>query len=217
MGNLRSVQKALSHVGDDAQISADPTAAREATRLVLPGVGSFGDGMQRLNDTGLGAAVRDFAATGRPLLGICLGMQLLMTSSTEHTTRDQTSVPGLDLIGGHVTRFTEDQGRDENGQPRPHRKVPHMGWNAIAPRDDRALFADTARRAPDQRYVYFVHGYFCTPDDETDVAATCTYGVGPAPTFCAAVQRDNVMATQFHPEKSQEVGLEMLRAFVALT
>ncbi|MBI5655502.1 MAG: imidazole glycerol phosphate synthase subunit HisH [Geobacter sp.] len=195
MGNLRSVQKGFEKVGFDAVVTADPKVVLEAEKVVLPGVGAFRDCMRNLEQGGFVEPILKVIREGRPFLGICVGMQLLLTDSVEFGLYQ-----GLNVIPGHVLRFPD--GMEENGEKL---KVPHMGWNQLAIR----------RRAPifngieDGTNVYFVHSYYEMPDDETAVAATATYGVE----FCAAIWKDNVMATQFHPEKSQEVGLRMLKNF----
>lgn len=200
MGNLRSVQKAIERVGGSATILTDAAQARGVDRLLLPGVGAFTDGMRYLRDGGWPDAIRDFLATGRPMLGICLGMQLVFDRSEEDTPNQ-----GLGLLPGQVVRFREDQGPD-----RPRLKVPHMGWNHLDWTADDPLVAGlTPGRATS---VYFVHGYFTRPDDASVTLATAEYG-GP---FTAIVRRDNLWATQFHPEKSQQVGLRMLANFVSL-
>jgi len=200
MGNLRSVQKALERVGADAQVVATPDDAARCDRLFLPGVGAFGDGMQHLRAAGLDQAVRDFLATGKPVMGICLGMQLLFDSSEEGADDKASPVAGLGILPGSVQRFSEDQGPN-----RPRLKVPHMGWNAIDFAPDEPLFSGLT---PGE-HVYFVHAYYCRPTDDAVTAATTGYGQP----FCAAVRRDNLWATQFHPEKSQHVGLRILQNF----
>jgi len=200
MGNLRSVQKALQRLGGEAVIVRDPEAVRNAERLILPGVGAFTDGMDQLRQAGLDAAIHDYVATGRPMLGICLGMQLLFDASEEDAPNE-----GLGLVKGRVVRFHEDR-----GEAKPRLKVPHMGWNQIDPsvKPGNPLFEGVN---PGD-HVYFVHGYYCVPDDPTVVAATCDYGQP----FCASVWRDNLFAMQFHPEKSQAVGLKILENFLAI-
>ena len=188
MGNLRSVQKAFEFLGEQAVITDDAQTIARAGHVVLAGVGAFGDAMQRLRDTGLDRAVLDAAGAGKPLLGICLGMQLMFESSEENGVHT-----GLGLFPGAVTRFANIPGL----------KVPHMGWNTL---DTRACTLFGADEHPD---VYFVHSYCVADVDDSFTAATCTYGQ----TFTAAVCRGNVMATQFHPEKSGAAGLEMLRRF----
>ncbi|MEM1027125.1 MAG: imidazole glycerol phosphate synthase subunit HisH [Planctomycetota bacterium] len=202
MGNLRSVQKAFEQLGGTrAVVVDDPHEVVGCEKLILPGVGNFADGMEHLSDRGFVEPVKAFIASGRPLLGICMGMQLLLDSSTEDAEIDP--VAGLGAVPGTVLRFEEDQ-----GPGRPRLKVPHMGWNRLEPRDDSPLFAGLE----DEAYVYFVHGYYCVPQDAAVVAATADYG---SP-FCAALHQDNVWATQFHPEKSQRVGLQILQNFAAL-
>lgn len=190
MANLRSVQKAFEAVGTPAVITADPQVIRSADRLVLPGVGAFEDAIARLRETHLDEVIHGFIDSGRPFLGICLGLQMLFTESHENGTH-----AGLNRFAGSVVRFPN----------RPGHPVPHMGWNAIRPQGDCPLF----RGLPPDPAVYFVHGYYANPTDQTLVAATADY---PDP-FCAAIQRDNLVATQFHPEKSQRVGLAMLKNF----
>ena len=191
MGNLRSVQKALESLGQTAVITDDPATLESATHVILPGVGAFGDAMARLEETGLDRVIKRLAAQDKPLLGICLGMQLLFESSTEGGYH-----AGLGLIPSKIVRFPADMGL----------KVPHMGWNNLAPRAGSVLF----KNAGDAPYVYFVHSYYAAEVSEAWTAATCTYGV----TFTAAVQRGNVFGTQYHPEKSSAAGLQMLRNFI---
>lgn len=190
MGNLRSVQKAFEYLGEKAVITDDPAQITAASHVVLPGVGAFCDAMQRLRDTGLDRSVMEAAAAGKPLLGICLGMQMMFEHSEENGFYD-----GLGLFPGTITRF-EDVGL----------KIPHMGWNTL---DTRACPLFDADEHP---CVYFVHSYCMADVDDSFTAATCTYGQ----TFTAAVCRGNVMATQFHPEKSGAAGLAMLRRFAAM-
>lgn len=194
MANLRSVQKAFERVGFAADVSADPARIADAERLVLPGVGAFQDAAARLRDTGLADTIAGHIHSGRPFLGICLGLQLLFTRSSEDGCH-----PGLDLYAGDVVRFPD----------RPGLKVPHMGWNPLRlTRPDCPLFAGL----PPDAAVYFVHSYYPVPADGGLVAAVADY---PDP-FCAAVWKDNVYATQFHPEKSQAVGLAILKNFATL-
>lgn len=213
VGNLRSVQKALEWAGARVRILRDPGEAGEVDKLILPGVGAFADGMAMLDRRGWSPVIRAWANAGgegstaaagggRPVLGICLGMQLLFEGSQEDAPAPGALVPGLGVLGGKVVRFREDQ----PGGPRL--KVPHMGWNTLRwDRDDpllRGLDQDAA--------VYFVHSYHCQPADAAVVSARCDYG-NP---FCATLWRGNVWATQFHPEKSQHAGLKILRNFAAL-
>jgi glutamine amidotransferase len=194
MANLRSVQKAFEAVGSDAEVTAVPARVGDAARLVLPGVGAFQDAVARLRETGLDGVILNHIKDGRPFLGICLGYQMLFTRSHEDGLH-----PGLDLYHGDVVRFPEVKGL----------KVPHMGWNALRVlRPDCPLFAGL----PPDPAVYFVHSYYPAPTDPNLVAAEADY---PTP-FSAAIWRHNVFATQFHPEKSQRVGLTMLRNFAGL-
>ena len=195
MGNLRSVEKAFEHVGAEARVVADPTEVEASDRLVLPGVGAFADAMAHLRERGLVEAVHKFVASSRPFLGICLGMQLLFDVSEEDGEHE-----GLGVLPGRVVRFRPTDRA---------MKVPHMGWNALQWEADRSppLFAGLA---PGD-CVYFVHSYYPQPDDASVVAATADYGGR----FCSVVHRQNVWATQFHPEKSQRVGLRMLANFAA--
>ena len=186
MGNLRSVQKAFEYLGFEAQITGDPAAVARAERVVLPGVGAFCDAMAQLRAAGMDRAVLDAARAGKPLLGICLGMQMMFEWSEENGHYE-----GLGLFSGGITRLAA-----------PGLKVPHMGWNTLHTR------ACPLFDAGEDPCVYFVHSY-CAAQVNDDTAATCDYGQ----TFTAAVCRGNVMATQFHPEKSGEAGLRMLRRF----
>ena len=208
MGNLRSVQKALERIGCRAEISDYPEVAARADRLIVPGVGAFGDAMTALRERGLIEAIRETIARGRPLLGICLGLQVLFEESEEVAEAPvdvaalgRAPLPkGLGVLAGRVVRFSPslaDRGL----------KVPHMGWNRAEPAAGCPLFDGMGREAP---YFYFAHSYYAAPQDESVVAARTDYG-GP---FASAVARDNVFATQFHPEKSQAAGLALLENFV---
>jgi glutamine amidotransferase len=202
MGNLRSVQKAFQHEGADASILASPADAKHIDRLVLPGVGAFADGMAQLRERGWIDAIGAHIASGRPFLGICLGMQLLFTGSEEDAPSDRQLVPGLGVFQGSVRLFRPDPGQ--------RLTVPHMGWNTLSWRRDDALLAGIEQGSA----VYFVHSYFVQAEDASVVTATCEYPAGRP--FTATVWRDNVWATQFHPEKSQHVGLRMLANFARL-
>lgn len=193
MANLRSVQKAFERLGHAAQIISTPEQVQSADRLVVPGVGAFRDAIALLNQTGLAGAIREHAQRGRPLLGICLGLQLLMDVGYEDGTHK-----GLGIIPGECIRFTVDQAP-------LHLKVPHMGWNALQFAKPSPLFSGLAPGS----YVYFVHSYHVVPRDKDVIAATADYG-GP---FVAAIAKDNILATQFHPEKSQDVGAMIFRNF----
>jgi imidazole glycerol-phosphate synthase subunit HisH len=193
MGNLRSVEKALARVGADVRIVSDRKSVLAADAVVLPGVGAFGDCMANLEKIGLVEAIREFIGTKRPFLGICLGFQALFESSEE-----APGVKGFGLFPGTVPRFAV------NGL-----KVPHMGWNELRIREGNCpLLKDVA----DNRYVYFVHSYYCKPKSASVICGTTQYGIE----FCSMLWADNVFATQFHPEKSQAVGLKMLENFVRL-
>jgi glutamine amidotransferase len=195
MGNLRSVQKGFEKVGCNAEVTSDPRVVERADRLVLPGVGAFRDCMDNLREGGFIEPIRNHIAAGRPFLGICLGLQLLFTESEEFGRHR-----GLDIIPGRVCRFPDDLqvGGDKL-------KVPHMGWNQIDIRRPAPIFRGLASGES----VYFVHSYYVDPQDPDVVASTTDYGM----TFCSSIWRDNVMATQFHPEKSQRVGLKILENF----
>ena len=198
MGNLRSVQKALEHVGAQADIVETPEAIARADKVVLPGVGAFRDAAAQLRKQGLIEPVLEAIGSGRPFLGICLGLQLLFDVSYEDG--EQT---GLGVFGGAVRRFAFNGQRDG-----PRLKVPHMGWNQIEWTEPCRLLEGV----PQDAYFYFVHSYYVDPTDADLARARCDYG---SP-FTAMVWRDNVFATQFHPEKSQQTGLKMLHNFVAL-
>ena len=193
MGNIRSVQKAIEAVGSSAEVTSDPDRVRRASRVVLPGVGAFADAMAELSQSGLGEAFREAVLAGTPCLGVCLGLQLLFDTSLEDGKH-----AGLGLLPGRVVRFA----------PRPGLKIPHMGWNTLRIRKPCPLFKDL----PEEPSVYFVHSYHAETGDPAIVAAEADY---PEP-FPAVVWRENLMACQFHPEKSQQVGLAMYRNFVAL-
>ncbi len=190
--NMRSAQKALAYVGARVQITDDPEVVLRADKLVLPGVGAFGSGMAALRQRGLDEAICAAALRGAPLLGICLGMQFLFDASEEMGEHD-----GLGLINGRVLRF-----------PNNGLKVPHMGWNQIMPDRPHPLLAGVGNGA----YAYFVHSYYCAPDDGRTVLAHTDYGGR----FPAVVAQENILGLQFHPEKSQQVGLRILRNFVVL-
>jgi glutamine amidotransferase len=193
MANLRSVQKAFEKVGAAAAISGDPERIAEAGKVVLPGVGAFRDAIARLRETHLDEPILAHVRRGKPFFGICLGLQLLFTTSHEEGVYQ-----GLDVFAGDVVRFADVPGL----------KVPHMGWNQLRVQRRAPQLADF----PEGGSVYFVHSYYVAPRDANIVAAEADY---PTP-FAAAVWKDNVFATQFHPEKSQAVGLAMLRQFAAL-
>jgi glutamine amidotransferase len=190
MANLRSVQKAFEKVGFAADISSDPNRIAGCDKLVLPGVGAFRDAIACLNSTGLAGPIKEHIRRGKQFLGICLGMQMLFDVSYE-----DGEFKGLGLFPGEVVRFAEAPGL----------KIPHMGWNQLRIRQRVPPLLETS----DGDAVYFVHSYYPMPRDSSLVATETDY---PAP-FCSAIAHENVFATQFHPEKSQHVGLTMLRQF----
>jgi len=199
MGNLRSVQKALQKLGYDAQIASDAETVFRADKVILPGVGAFGAAMENLRRAGLDVAIRGFIATGKPFLGICLGLQLLFEVSEE--TRSAEPERGLGILRGKVVRFPEGL---TDGQGKPL-KVPHIGWNVL-----HFTRRDTLFEGIDEgSHVYFVHSYFPIPEEEGIVTAMSDYGIP----FCCAVRSGNVRAVQFHPKKSSAVGLRILRNF----
>ncbi len=198
MGNLRSVQKGLEKVGCTAVVTADPKQLLEAEKVVLPGVGAFPDCMRNLTQGGFVEPLIRLIEEGRPFLGICLGLQLLFSESEEFGIHQ-----GLGIIPGRVVRFPE--GQVVAGEAL---KVPHMGWNQITYRNQPPLFEGIETGTN----FYFVHSYYVKPDDAGVIAMTTDYGIE----FCSAVWKDNIVATQFHPEKSQEAGLQILRNFAGL-
>ncbi|MBI1921240.1 MAG: imidazole glycerol phosphate synthase subunit HisH [Geobacter sp.] len=195
MGNLRSVQKGFEKVGFDAVVTQDPKVVLEADKIVLPGVGAFADCMRNLEQGGFVEPILKVIRDGRPFLGICLGLQLLFTESEEFGLHK-----GLDVIPGRVVRFPEEM--EENGE---ELKVPHMGWNQISFRRQSPVFSGIEEGSN----VYFVHSYYVKPEDEGVIATTTNYGIE----FCSSIWKDNIVATQFHPEKSQEIGLKILKNF----
>jgi glutamine amidotransferase len=193
LANLRSVQKALERVGAAAIISGDPNRVAEADKVVLPGVGAFRDAIRGLHAAHLAEPILAHLRRGKPFFGICLGLQLLFTRSFE-----DGEYAGLDVLPGAVVRFTPTDGL----------KIPHMGWNQLRVRRPAPLLAGL----PADPSVYFVHSYYVVPRDESVIAAEADY---PTP-FTAAVWQGNLFATQFHPEKSQRVGLALLHNFVTM-
>lgn len=196
VGNLRSVQKALQRVGANAVVTKEPKEVAKAAGVVLPGVGAFGKAMESLRRSGLDEPLRAAVRSGRPFLGICLGLQLLFNESEERFGETSDPPQGLGLLAGRVRRFPAGE------------KVPQIGWNQLhLPRRSR-LFAGVEPGA----YVYFVHSYYAEPASAEVVAATTDYGLS----YCSAVEVENIMAVQFHPEKSSDVGQQILRNFAAL-
>ena len=192
-GNLTSVRLSLSTLGAVGEITSDPEAILKADRVIFPGVGAAGAAMGHLNDLGLADVLREYVASGRPFLGICLGTQIIFDHSDE-----DGGVDGVGLFKGNVTMFRPDNPRD---------KVPHMGWNSVSFKREHPIFAGIEEGSE----FYFVHSYYPVPDQEEDIVAQSDYaGV----TFTAAVARANAAATQFHPEKSGKVGLKLLENFL---
>ncbi|NGZ10623.1 MAG: imidazole glycerol phosphate synthase subunit HisH [Nitrospira sp. LK70] len=190
MGNLRSVSKAFEVVGCQAMVTRDAATLQNASHVVLPGVGAFGDCMSNLRQYGLIEPIKTAIQSGKPFLGICLGFQLLFTESEEFGKHE-----GLDIFPGRVRAFSKDQPL----------KVPHMGWNQVCIRRPCPLFEGIA----DGAYWYFVHSFFVDPGDKQLTATTTTYGIP----FTSSIWKDNVVACQFHPEKSQSSGLRLMKNF----
>jgi len=200
MGNLRSVQKGFQKVGQDAIITSDKKTILNAHKVVLPGVGAFADCMTNLGELDLVDTVREVVKSGRPFMGICLGLQLLFDKSEEFGEHD-----GLGIIPGKVVRFPTEIPNN----PEKLYKIPHMGWNRVSIKKD----TPHLNGIPDGSYFYFVHSYYVVPDDASVIATTTDYGIE----FVSSIQKDNVYASQFHPEKSQELGLRILKNFGELT
>jgi len=191
MGNLRSVSKALEHLGAEVCVSAEPRSIARCDKLVLPGVGAFKDAIWELKARGLFDPIREHIRAGKPFFGICLGLQLLFRHSDENPDAE-----GLDIFPGRVRLF-----KSRNV------KIPHMGWNEVAIRKPVPMLDGV----PDGSSFYFVHSYYAVPDDAGLVAGVCEYG---SDSVTAILAHDNVFATQFHPEKSQELGLRILKNFI---
>lgn len=200
IGNLRSIEKAFQHEGVDVLRTDDPDDITEARRLVLPGVGAFGACMQELVDRELVEPIHTAVGRGIPFLGVCVGMQLLFDVGEERGTHD-----GLGLLPGRVVRFHLNGRVDESGNKL---KVPHMGWNSLIPTRSHPLLEGI----DEEPFFYFVHSYHARCEDDDDILATTEYGIR----FPSVVQRNNVMGVQFHPEKSQQNGLTILRNFAHL-
>lgn len=193
MGNLRSVQKGFAKVGIEARIVNTPSEVLEASAVVLPGVGAFRDCMRNLEELGLAGPIIKSIEAGKPFLGICLGLQLLFSESHEFGVHK-----GLGVFKGKVLRFPENSGL----------KVPHMGWNTISIKSKKNR-PPVLSGIPDEASFYFVHSYYVAPEDPSIISATTEYGIE----YTSMVWKDNVFAVQFHPEKSQAMGLKILRAF----
>jgi imidazole glycerol-phosphate synthase subunit HisH len=195
MGNLRSVQKGFEKVGFEAVVTTEPKTVLAADRIVLPGVGAFRDCIKNLEEGGFIDPILRVIREGRPFLGICLGLQLLFTESEEFGLHK-----GLNVIPGRVVRFPEGMAEGEE-----ELKVPHMGWNQLSMKRRPPAFSGI----PDGANFYFVHSFYVQPEDPSVIATTTDYGIE----FCSSVWKDNIVATQFHPEKSQERGLAILKNF----
>lgn len=192
-GNIRSVEKALAYLGEETIVSRDPQVLMKADKVILPGVGSFGEAMGNLHKYGLVSVIRDMIKEGKPFLGICLGLQLLFESSEE-----SPGVEGLGILKGRILRIP----------PSPGLKIPHMGWNSLKLQNDGRLFRDI----PEDTYVYFVHSYYLQAQEPEIVKAVTDYSTE----IHASVEKDNVFACQFHPEKSSRYGLKILENFAKL-
>ncbi len=192
-GNLMSVKNALDYIGAESEITADSEKIKSASHVILPGVGSFGDAMASMNAKGLTDTVKDAALSGKPFLGICLGLQLLFKSSEE-----SEGVSGLGVLPGKIISIPQNLGL----------KVPHIGWNSVSVKQKDGIFKDI----PNESYFYFVHSFYLDGADDRDVAGVTKYGVN----IQCAVQKNNLCATQFHPEKSGKIGLKLLENFLNL-
>lgn len=192
-GNLKSVEKALVYLNQDVIVSRNPEEILNADKVILPGVGSFGDAMNNLHKFGLVDTIKKAAQSGKPFLGICLGLQLLFDSSEE-----TPGVAGLSVLPGKILKIPAKDGI----------KIPHMGWNSLDINPSSKLF----KGIPDKSYVYFVHSYYLEAEDENIVAATTDYSAH----IHAAVEKGNIFACQFHPEKSSDIGLKILENFAAI-
>jgi len=193
LGNLKSVYNACISLGANAKISDSPGDISKADKIVLPGVGAFQDTIEEMHKRDIMEAIKKFIKSGKLYLGICLGLQILFESSEEGSSK------GLSIFKGTVKRFKQ----------KPGLKIPHMGWNSVGVKNNHAVM----KRIVDNAYFYFVHSYYADPDDKEIIVGETTYG---GVDFASLVIKDNIYATQFHPEKSQELGLRFLKNFVAL-
>ena len=192
-GNLQSVKKAFDFIGAESVITDNPETINACDKILLPGVGSFGDDIDSMTQKGLVETVKQNAVSGKPFLGICLGLQLLFEESEE-----SPGVNGLGIFKGKIKKFSPDMGL----------KIPHIGWNSLSIKQNDTLF----KGIPENSYVYFVHSYYLHAEDEKDIATVTNYGID----FHSAVGKNNVFATQFHPEKSGDVGLQILKNFASM-
>ena len=192
-GNLQSVKKALDFIGAESVITDNPETINACDKILLPGVGSFGDAMDSMIQKGLVETVKQNAVSGKPFLGICLGLQLLFEESEE-----SPGVNGLGIFKGKIKKFSPDM----------RLKIPHIGWNSLEIRQKDTLF----KGIPENSYVYFVHSYYLHAEDENEIATVTNYGID----FHSAVGKENIFATQFHPEKSGDVGLQILKNFASM-
>ena len=192
-GNLQSVKKAFDFIGAESVITDNPETINACDKILLPGVGSFGDAMDSMTQKGLVETVKQNAMSGKPFLGICLGLQLLFEESEE-----SPGVKGLGIFKGKIKKFSPDMGL----------KIPHIGWNSLEIKQKETLF----KSIPENSYVYFVHSYYLHAEDENEIATVTNYGID----FHSAVGKNNIFATQFHPEKSGDVGLQILRNFASM-
>ena len=190
-GNLRSVQKAVEFVGGEAVVTDDVAAIENADRIIFPGVGAFGKAMAAIDQRALRSSITDFITAGKPFLGICLGLQLLFEESEE-----DPGVRGLSVLKGTVKRFS------------PKLKVPHLGWNVLI----QVVSCPLWKNIPDSSYFYFAHSYYISPDDNSVVVGVSDYGMAVP----VAIRKNNLYGLQFHPEKSQKVGLQILKNFVSI-
>jgi len=200
IANLRSVEKGFERVGVPARVVREPGALREAAGIVLPGVGAFADGIATLEAAGFIDPLLREIQSGKPILGICLGLHFLFSESEEFGLHK-----GLDLIRGRVRRFPQTVSSSGSGPRSSPLKVPHMGWNQVVLKRE----APIMKGIPDGSYFYFVHSYYVVPEEEGTIAGTTEYGIP----FTSMIWRDNLFATQFHPEKSQTLGLQILANF----
>ena len=196
VGNLYSVAKATAYVGGDVKISSSAEDIRRAEKIILPGVGAFGDCMKNLEATGLIPTIKQEIFSGKPILGICVGLQILFAASEE-----SPCVDGLKIFDGQIKKIRAG-----------NLKIPHMGWNAVSIRNAQGVMRNLFKGIKNDSYFYFVHSYHAAPEDKKIIAATTSYGEE----VTAAIEFENIFATQFHPEKSGDVGLHVLKNFVEL-